>query len=225
MKINADFSQRVVVHGDSVEWVRSPMAGVDRRPLDRIGDEVARATTIVRYAPDSHFSPHTHDGGEEFLVLEGVFEDEHGAFPAGSYIRNPPTSRHTPGSTPGCMIFVKLWQFDLADRSHVRIDTAKSGAVEPAGRPGIMVTPLFDDGQELVRLERWAPGTAGRVDAVGGGELLVVEGSASESGDALRPQSWVRVPDGGTFDVKAGKAGAVFWLKTGHLRHITAPEA
>jgi hypothetical protein len=60
--------------------------------LDRIGDEVARATSIVRYAPASHFSPHVHDGGEEFLVLEGTFQDEHGDYPVGSYVRNPPTS-------------------------------------------------------------------------------------------------------------------------------------
>src|SRR5215204_5787315 len=81
MELNADFSQRVVVHAARLPWVSSPMAGVERRMLDRIGDEVARATSIVRYAPGSHFSPHTHGGGEEFFVLEGVFQDEHGDFP------------------------------------------------------------------------------------------------------------------------------------------------
>src|SRR5580704_9868972 len=95
MELNADFSRRAAVHAASLPWVPSPMAGVERRMLDRIGDEVARATSIVRYAPGSHFSPHTHGGGEEFFVLEGVFQDEHGEFPAASYVRNPPTSRHT----------------------------------------------------------------------------------------------------------------------------------
>ena len=108
MKIAADFSQRIVVNSNTLPWVKSPMAGVDRRPLDRIGDEVARATSIVRYAPGSEFSPHVHTGGEEFVVLEGVFQDEHGDFPAGSYIRNPPQSQHKPGSKEGCTIFVKL---------------------------------------------------------------------------------------------------------------------
>ena len=84
MELNADFSQRVVVHAARLAWVPSPIAGVERRMLDRIGDEVARATSIVRYAPHSHFSAHTHGGGEEFFVLEGVFQDEHGDFPAGS---------------------------------------------------------------------------------------------------------------------------------------------
>jgi anti-sigma factor ChrR (cupin superfamily) len=101
MEINADFSRRVAVHAARLPWVPSPMAGVKRRMLDRIGDEVARATSIVRYAPGSRFSPHTHGGGEEFLVLEGVFQDEHGDFPAGSYVRNPPTSRHSPARGPG----------------------------------------------------------------------------------------------------------------------------
>jgi len=111
MKINADFNQRVVVHSANMDWIDSPMAGVSRRPLDRVGGEVARATSIVRYAPNGKFSPHVHTGGEEFVVLEGVFQDEHGDYPKDSYIRNPPQSSHTPGSKDGCVIFVKLWQF------------------------------------------------------------------------------------------------------------------
>jgi anti-sigma factor ChrR (cupin superfamily) len=120
MELNADFSQRAAVHAARLPWVVSPIAGVDRRMLDRIGDEVARATSIVRYAPASRFSAQTHGGGEEFLVLEGVFQDEHGDYP--EYVRNPPTSRHTPGSALGCVLSVKLWQFDLQDRTPVRRD-------------------------------------------------------------------------------------------------------
>jgi anti-sigma factor ChrR (cupin superfamily) len=70
MNLNADFTKRALVHGAALEWKASPMPGVERRMLDRIGDEVARATTIVRYAPGSQFSPHVHGDGEEFLVLE-----------------------------------------------------------------------------------------------------------------------------------------------------------
>jgi hypothetical protein len=65
------------------------MPGVERMMLDRIGDEVARATSLVRYAPNSTFSPHVHGGGEEFFVLEGEFGDEHRTYPAGTYVRNP----------------------------------------------------------------------------------------------------------------------------------------
>ena len=134
MELHSDFSKRVVVHSDNEPWQASPMPGVDRRMLDRIGGEVARATTIVRYAPNSKFSAHTHTGGEEFIVLDGVFQDEHGDFPAGSYVRNPPTTSHTPGSDEGCTIFVKLWQFDMEDRNQFHVDMAQSAEPMQAGR-------------------------------------------------------------------------------------------
>jgi anti-sigma factor ChrR (cupin superfamily) len=108
MKINADLSERAVVHSDQLPWIDSPLPGVQRRMLERDGGEVARATSIVRYAPNSRFDPHTHGGGEEFLVLEGVFSDEHGDYGPGMYVRNPPGSRHTPRSADGCTILVKL---------------------------------------------------------------------------------------------------------------------
>ncbi len=224
VKINADFDQRVVLHADEIDWAPSPIQGVSRRPLDRIGDEVARATTIVRYDPGSKFSPHVHSGGEEFIVLEGVFQDEHGDFPVGSYIRNPPQSRHTPGSQLGCVIFVKLRQFDPEDRTRVRIDMNKIGMVADPDRPGVRVTPLFKDAREEVRLEHWAPGAEARFTAEGGAELLVLEGTANESGDALKRHSWVRIPDGSEVALTAGAEGARIWVKTGHLREITFRE-
>jgi anti-sigma factor ChrR (cupin superfamily) len=154
MELNADFSQRVAVHAARLPWLASPIAGVDRRMLDRIGDEVARATSIVRYAPASRFSAHTHGGGEEFVVLDGVFQDKHGDYPAGSYVRNPPTSRHTPGSAPGCVLFVKLWQFDLQDRTPVRLDAQALAYTYAPGRPGVEIALLFNDSREQVRMER-----------------------------------------------------------------------
>lgn len=217
MELNADFSRRVAVHAGRLDWVPSPMAGVDRRMLDRIGDEVARATSIVRYAPGSHFSPHTHVGGEEFLVLNGVFQDEHGDFPAGSYIRNPPTSSHTPGSLPGCTIFVKLWQFNPADRTEVRLDSGACAFEAVAGRPGVAAMLLFRDAREVVRLERWAAG-AERVLAVPGGlEVLVLEGGFSEGDETFEVQSWLRLPCGAVLRAKAGAGGCRVWVKEGHL--------
>ena len=224
MKINADFDARVVLHADDIDWRDSPMPGVSRRPLDRIGDEVARATTIVRYAPGSKFSAHTHDGGEEFIVLEGVFQDEHGDFPTGSYIRNPPTSSHTPGSDDGCIIFVKLWQFDPDDRTHVRTDMNKLGAVAQEGRPGVTVSPLFKDEHEDVRLEHWAANTQGSFAAEGGAEIFVLEGEIEESGDALKQHSWVRVPDRATVSLQTGAQPAKIWIKTGHLTSVSPPK-
>jgi hypothetical protein len=219
MELNGDFSRRVAVHAATLAWTPSPIPGVERRMLDRIGEEVARATSIVRYAPQSHFSHHMHGGGEEFLVLEGVFQDEHGDFPAGSYIRNPPTSSHTPGSLPGTTIFVKLWQFDPDDRTPVRLDTTKMAYGPAPGRAGVELMLLFQDERESVRLERWAPNAEIVVPATAGLELLVLDGGFSESGESFAPQSWLRLPAGATLRGKVGPSGARLWVKTGHLAH------
>lgn len=223
MELNADFSQRVLVDSAALDWTSSPMAGVSRRMLDRLGGEVARATTIVRYDPDSSFSPHIHTGGEEFVVLSGVFSDEHGDFPAGSYIRNPPQSRHTPGSAPGCVIFVKLWQFDLADRTHVRVDYTKMGRLPDASRPGVEITPLYADERETVQIEYWQPGAQVTIDAPQGAELLVLAGGASETGETLREHSWLRLPMHSSGRAVAGPEGATVWIKTGHLPFVAPP--
>ena len=217
MELNADFSKRAVVHAACVPWVSSPNAGVERRMLDRIGEEVARATSIVRYAPNSHFSAHTHGGGEEFFVLDGVFSDEHGDFPAGSYIRNPPGSRHTPGSAKGCTIFVKLWQFDPEDRTHVRIDATNISFLPARDRPGVEVLPLYQDARETVRLERWGPATQILLPATGGIEILVIEGSFGDGNETFESQSWLRLPADATLTARSGANGCKVWIKTGHL--------
>ncbi len=151
MRINDDLTVPVIVQASELRWVASPAAGVDRRMLFRIGGEVARATSIVRYAPRSAFPRHTHGGGEEIVVLEGVFQDEHGDYPAGTYFRNPPGTSHVPSSAEGCTIFVRLWQFRDGDRAQIvrRPAEQASGAAE--------AIELFDDGFENVRIEKMAP--------------------------------------------------------------------
>jgi anti-sigma factor ChrR (cupin superfamily) len=221
MELNADFSKRVLVHSDALAWQASPMPGVDRRMLDRIGGEVARATTIVRYAPDSKFSAHTHTGGEEFIVLDGVFQDEHGDFPAGTYVRNPPTTSHTPGSEPGCTIFVKLWQFDRNDRTQFRKTMADELS---APVDGVASAILHSDARETVTFHRLDAGADWRVEAAGGIELLVISGSLTESADALHQGSWLRLPEGQSLRVVAGTDGATVWMKTGHLPFAKAPD-
>ena len=223
MELNADFGARVVVHSDELEWLASPMAGVDRRMLDRIGDEVARATTIVRYAPESHFSAHVHSGGEEFIVLDGVFQDEHGDFPVGSYVRNPPTSSHTPGSDKGCTIFVKLWQFAPEDRTQIMIDMNKSEPVVAAGRDGVSVVPLYRDARETVRLEHWAKDARVQMDLPEGGEFLVLDGGFTDGDDQLRKHSWLRIPSGGTLDAVSLSDDTKVWMKLRHIPHAKPP--
>lgn len=218
MELNADFNQPAIVHGGREEWVPSPMKGVDRRMLDRLGDEVARATTIVRYAPGSHFSAHTHTGGEEFLVLEGVFQDEHGDFPAGTYVRNPPTSSHTPGSEPGCTIFVKLWQFDMQDRHQMSIDTNTAVWDSDTNRPGVDVLQLYSDDREQVSMERWPADTELELNSPDGLEVLVTAGSFKSGSEEFETQSWVRLPTGGSASVVTGSEGTTVWMKRGHLQ-------
>ncbi len=228
MELNADFSKSAIVHSDQIEWLASPMAGVDRRMLERIGDEVARATTIVRYAPDSKFSAHVHSGGEEFIVLDGVFQDEYGDYPAGSYIRNPPTSSHTPGSAQGCTIFVKLWQFEPNDRTQVKIDMNKMHAIESATREGVSIMPLFQDTRETVQMEIWDANAQIDIDMPDGGELLVLEGNISTNSkdipsEQLTRHDWLRIPIGKKLNAMAGKNGAKVWVKMGHIPYAKAP--
>lgn len=213
MELNADFTKRVVAHGAAIPWQASPMPGVERRMLDRVGDEVARATTIVRYAPNSQFSPHIHGGGEEFLVLEGIFQDEHGDYPAGTYVRNPPTSHHMPGSASGCIILVKLWQFAPDDRTQITLDTTKQQYVADLARPGVSTMPLFSDDLETVQLERWEANTSVNLFTSGGIEIFVLQGGFSESGEVFQPYSWLRQPPHSRFLAQSSTEGCEVWLK------------
>jgi anti-sigma factor ChrR (cupin superfamily) len=215
MRLNADFSQRVVVRPGDVPWVPSPAPGVERRMLDRIGDEVARATSFVRYAARSRFAPHVHGGGEEFLVLEGEFADEAGRYPPGSYVRNPVASRHAPFTDTGCTIFVKLWQFDAQDRAHVVIDTAS--ARWTASGDGVTILPLHEFGSEHVTLERWPAGTRKPQQGCDGGEeVLVLEGAFDDEHGHYPAGTWIRSPRGWRH-APWSEAGCVLYVKTGHL--------
>jgi anti-sigma factor ChrR (cupin superfamily) len=216
MNIHADLGQRAVVDSERLPWVDSPLPGVQRRMLERDGAEVARATSIVRYAPGSSFAPHTHGGGEEFLVLDGVFSDESGDFGAGMYVRNPPGSSHTPSSAPGCTIFVKLRQMQPEDQAVVRVDTSRA-AWQPGASPGLSELPLYERGAERVRLVRLAPGTrVPRHEHPGGEEILVLAGSFEDEHGHYGKGTWLRNP-AGTGHGAFSPDGCTFYLKTGHL--------
>lgn len=222
MNLHADFSQRASVHCDVIAWLDSPMPGVSRKMLDRVGDEVARATSLVRYAPDSHFSAHVHGGGEEFLVLDGVFQDEHGDYPAGSYVRNPPHTFHTPGSRTGCTILVKLWQFAPSDSRQVNLPVARITPVADPARPHVMLQPLHQDGHECVRVETWEGNQEIVFEPSGGLELFMLDGGYNESGEYFRTWSWLRLPPGRHLHASTSEAGARVWVKEGHLMHSDA---
>jgi anti-sigma factor ChrR (cupin superfamily) len=220
MKIAADFNKREIVRSANMPWVDSPMTGVSRRHLDRVGAEVARATSIVRYAPGSHFSAHLHAGGEEFVVLEGVFQDEHGDYPAGSYVRNPPQSSHTPGSEAGCVILVKLWQFQPEDRTPVRLNINEVAPIPHTKVQGVSVIPLFTNKHEQVSVINIQPNTHLELIPEGGAELFVLQGSVTEQQDTLLQHSWLRAPIGYPLSLKTAELGAKIWIKTGHLTDV-----
>ena len=223
MELNADFSQAVFVHSEAIDWLPSPMAGVDRRMLDRIGDEVARATSIVRYAKGSAFPEHTHGGGEEFIVLEGVFQDEHGDYPAGTYVRNPVGTHHIPRSDPGCTIFVKLWQFDPDDQEQIALDLNTLELAADPDRPGVATASLAQRDYESVSLEAWDAGTKSDLAGEDGAEALILEGSVTHEGQVFGLHDWIRLPAGTSAHLTAGEGGARLWIKRNHLRNITAP--
>jgi anti-sigma factor ChrR (cupin superfamily) len=208
-----------VVTPDAASWAPSPEPGVERLMLDRDGAEVARATSVVRFAPDSRFARHTHGAGEEFLVLSGTFSDETGDYPAGTYVRNPPGTSHAPRSEGGCTLFVKLRQFAPDDLEQVVIDTRAARADWfPSGEAGgIEVLPLHAHGPERVTLERWAPGTRlARRAHPGGAEFLVLEGSFADGDGAYPAGSWLRLPPGSVHAPRTDE-GCLLYVKTGHL--------
>lgn len=216
MRINADFSVRVVVDALGGPWTASPEPGVMRVMLDRVGEEVARATSIVRYAAGSRFARHVHALGEEFLVLEGDFRDEQGVYPPGTYVRNPPGSSHAPWSEGGCALFVKLRQFAHDDLRQVVVDTTKADWL-PGRVPGLAVLPLHSHAAEHVALVDWAPDTRfPRHTHPGGEEILVLDGELRDEAGRYPKGTWLRNPPWSAH-APWSEAGALIYVKTGHL--------
>lgn len=216
MKLHADLSERAIAFTENLSWVDSPIPGVQRRMLERDGEELARATSIVRYAPGSQFSPHTHGGGEEFLVLEGVFSDEYGDYPAGTYVRNPVGSTHTPFSQDGASIFVKLWQMQPAEAQRIVVETQHSPWL-PGLVDGLQVMPLHSYGSENVALVKWAPGTHFQPHRHWGGEeILVLDGVFADEFGTYPKGTWIRNPSG-SMHAPFSTEGCLIYVKTGHL--------
>ena len=216
--LNADFDQRVVIRPEDYQWVPSPMPGVERMMLDRIGDEVARATSIVRYAPHSQFSSHTHDGGEEIFVLDGVFADEHQPYPQGSYLRNPIGTSHTPNiGKEGATIFVKLHQFNERDTEQKAIDTTQQ-MWHPGLVDGLTVMSLHEYEGEHVALVKWAPNTQFKAHQHWGGEeILVIAGTFYDEHGSYPAGTWLRSPHMSQHTPFTKEDGALIYVKTGHL--------
>jgi anti-sigma factor ChrR (cupin superfamily) len=223
MDLHADLEQRVALDSTALPWTPSPIAGVERRMLDRLGAEVARATSIVRYAPGSRFERHSHGGGEEILVLAGILSDEQGDYPAGTYLRNPVGSSHAPFSEVGCTILVKLQQMHAADQQRLVINTNNQSWL-PGLVHGLEVMPLHAYGFEHVALVRWAPETRFHAHChAAGEEILVLEGVFQDEHGTYPAGSWLRSPPGSVHRPWSA-AGCTIWVKTGHLPSVQGPD-
>ena len=224
MKINTDLSLRVVIQQSDLPWLEAPAAGVQRRLLERDGQEVARATSVVRYAPGSQFSSHVHDLGEEIVVLDGVLTDEFGSYGAGTYIKNPPGSSHAPASETGCTLFVKLRHLGRTDRERVVVDTSKKPWC-PGLVSGLSVMPLSEFGAEHTALVRWAPGTRFNAHChYGGEEVFVLEGVFEDEHGHYPSGTWIRSPHLSEHRPFSSQ-GCTILVKTGHLLGTERPQA
>lgn len=213
--LNMDFSQTVVIDTNQQDWVASPMAGVWRKPLAREEAERGHATSVVRYEAGARFSAHDHPKGEEILVLNGVFSDESGDYPAGTYFRNPEGFRHAPFSAEGCEILVKLHQFQADDSEHVCIDILSAQWLESGD--GMSCLPLHqwhDERVELLRTD--AAQTLSFDSATRGLEIFVIEGVIEFQGNACGAGCWLRLPSGAgePFQVRPQ---SLIWVKQNHL--------
>jgi hypothetical protein len=198
VRVRADLREAAAVDSRDHVWIDSPLPGVTRVLLDRVGEEVAVATSLVRYAPGSRFDPHVHGGGEEFLVLDGVFSDEHGDYPAGTYVRNPIGTRHQPFSRPGCVLFVKLWQFHESDDHQFDWSLGKPPET------------LFEREGEIVGTARIDAGGSLRLESDEVQEVLVLDGELQTEGNTYGPWSWLRWPARQIADLRAAEGCTVF---------------
>ncbi|HMB77920.1 MAG TPA: cupin domain-containing protein [Kiloniellaceae bacterium] len=222
--LNNDFSKRVVLRTEEMDWQPSPSPSVWRKRLDLAGDvEASRVTSVVRYDPRSHFHAHPHPDGEEILVLSGVFSDEQGDHAAGSYLLNPEGFSHAPFSDEGCVLFVKLRQYRGLDRAQIKVDTA-ARHFSPASATGVETMQLYSEPEhpeqvDLVRLA--AGGSLPAASHPGGAEIFVLEGQIEE-GDAVYDKgAWLRFPAGPRPALASGP-GCRFYFKRDHLPPLGA---
>jgi anti-sigma factor ChrR (cupin superfamily) len=221
--INGDLTLRVAVDTAALEWSPSPSRTVWRKRVHLVGPvESGQVTSVVRYEPRSTFHTHDHPDGEEILVLDGVFSDERGDWPAGTYLLNPEGFRHAPFSREGCVLFVKLRQFPGRARQHVALRT-ESMPWQP-GRSGVAVRPLYRQAgfADSMRLERWDGGAPlGRIDYPEGAELFVLEGSFADADGLFASGAWLRLPPGSAHAPSTDR-GCVLYIKEGGFAYLHA---
>lgn len=221
-RLNMDFAQQTFKLGDQLDWVTSPADGVSRVHLEREAAESGHTTSFVRFEPGASFAPHAHPLGEEIYVLEGVFSDENGDYPAGTYLRNPPGSMHKPFTKEGCTLCVKLDQFQSGDTEKVVIRPE-----DQQWQPGIgnlEVLPLHQFKTESTALVFWPAGEVFQPHTHWGGEeIVVISGTFKDESGDYPAGSWIRNPDQSRHHPYV-KEDTLILVKVGHIIHLTAEE-
>lgn len=222
--IHGDLSVRAVADTTQMEWTASPSGSVRRKRVHLVGPpESGQVTSVVLYGPSSRFPAHDHPEGEEILVLDGVFSDEHGDWPAGNYLLNPEGFRHAPFSKPGCVLFVKLRQFQGRERKHVALDT-NALAWEASAIPGVDHKALYEQEgfSDITRLERWEPGTdVGVVSHPQGAEVFVLDGKFTDEIGTCSAGCWLRLPVGAEHHPRSVE-GCTLYVKRSGLPYLSS---
>jgi len=215
LRLNMDFDKPVYVLPGQDAWVASPADGVKRLPLERESAESGHKTSFVRFSPDSSFPAHVHPLGEEIFVLEGVFSDQYGDYPAGTYLRNPPGSSHQPFTRPGCKLFVKLDQFQTGDTEKVVLRPEQQ-----QWRPGIgnlRVCPLHSFASASTALVLWPANEVFQPHVHWGGEeIVVISGEFGDEHGLYPAGSWIRSPHLSEHFPRVEKETLIL-VKIGHL--------
>ncbi|MCU7816478.1 MAG: cupin domain-containing protein [Candidatus Thiodiazotropha sp. (ex Rostrolucina anterorostrata)] len=215
-EIDGDLTIPAILETSHLVWEASPALGVQRKRLELIGQSLPQLTTLVCFAPGSNFAVHTHDGGEEFLVLSGIFSDASGDYKAGSYVRNPPGTRHAPFTRDGCTILVKLRQFQPGDNRQCSIDTRQADTnlwhEELAGIKSLMLHNYRD---EQVQLLRPLPDTLmAAYNFYTGVEIFVTEGRLSIDQRDMSAGCWLRYPLASRLKLQT-EEGCLLYVKQG----------
>jgi len=214
---NSDLRNRVVLIESEAKWRSSPSDGVTRLYLDRADfSEYTTATSIVKFDRGSKFSGHAHQNGEEFLVLEGIFSDEYGDYPTGTYVRNPHGSCHSPYSKEGCKIFVKLRQFQKDDNA--RIVKSMNEPWEVYNKE-VNILNLHTFRNEIVYLAKFKPHSEVNLPIKnnGGEEILILSGEIYDGENSFSAITWIRDPKSCFIRAHTGANGACVFVKSGHL--------
>lgn len=196
--------------------ISSPSSGVTRIPLEREAAESGRTTSVVNYLPGASFSTHQHPYGEEIFVLEGVFSDESGDYPEGTYLRNPPGSSHAPYSESGCKLFVKLCHMNPHDTEKVVIQTKERPWLP--GQGNLKVMPLHQFETHGTALVKWPAGERFLAHQhFGGEEIFVLSGTFKDEHGSYPKGTWIRSPHLSQHHPYVEEE-TIILVKTGHLK-------